>query len=1359
MNSATRIELLNKENFDTWKMQMQALLTKNDLWQYVNGKEIKPEPVVGDLNRAKEISTWEKNDEKTKSEIILSICASELKQVKGCKTSKEMWNKLEGIYQSKGPARKSMLLEQLIQLRMEENSNVREHINKFFDTVDKLTEMEVDLNQDLLSVMLLCSLPRSYENFRCAIKSRDELPSLENLRVKITEESDSRGNESSSKNQNVLFVQKHGQKHNYHHKNKVHTSEYGKGNSNKNEKFPFQCHRCRMYGHKAINCKSKNENQQFARKTEDLSLGASETFIGELESRKWCLDSGATSHICKELKHFGETQSGCGKLNLANQDSTEIKAKGNASFFNNYLGSEVKVNLKDTLYVPDLRTNLISVAKITENGYDVLFTNNHAKVIDKKGKTKLIAKKGRGLYYFNESANYVSDSLEYGNAINNNKLLEWHRKLGHLNFADLKKIQRDITMKGLNFSCTNTNINCEICLQGKMTRTPFQISSDRSTDLLEIIHSDVCGPMRTESLGGAKYCVTFIDDHSRWTEVRLIRSKDEVFKHFKEFKQLVENQKEKRIKQLHTDNGGEYINITFNDFLKEHGISRRCTVAYNPEQNGICERKNRTLYEMARCLLIQAKLPPMFWAEAVSTANYIRNRVPTSSLQGKTPYQLWTGKLPDVRHFHEFGSKVYCLSRKPGIGKLEPRGQEGIFLGYAQESKGYRIWIPSIKQVVISRDIKVINTKKPLEHYEAIPEDFFDSMDERLEVEKQNPPIEVIMEPHPLLEENINQPEQLTKDDSDDLLGSHEEEETSQESERRGPGRPRLERTGARGRPTKVYNMITTQTGNSASEFAFLSEVPIKNAVYGAESEDWYKAMALEMKSIIKNNTWETVSRPDNVETIGSRFVLRNKFNSDGSIQKKKARIVAQGFVQKPGIHFNETFAPVSRLSSIRLLISIATQAEMKIHHLDVTTAYLNSTIEETLYLEPPKYIIKALECLVEMETADKDIQRKAIQMLKNFSTGNRVLLLKKSLYGLKQSGRNWYNTLKETLSQLGAVPCNGDPCIYRIGKGNNATLIATYVDDILLLSKDTAQMNFIKEKLSKYFLLKDMGEVKYCLGIEFLRNKEGITMHQQGYINEVLHRFGMFDAKPVLTPLCPNSKLTKQTCNSKEEGPIVPYRELMGSLMYLAVSTRPDIAFAVSYLSQFNEDHDTTHWTAAKRVLRYLKGTLDLGLSFQRSSTPLKCFVDADWANCPEDRKSYTGYVTMIGSCIISWEAKKQRTVALSSTEAEYMGLAEATKEVIYLNNFLSELGFSEFADAIIFNDNLGSLKLAENPTYHARSKHIDVRHHFIRESLREKKIRIAHVYTEDMPADVLTKALPNPKHLRCIELLKLKI
>ena len=285
-----------------------------------------------------------------------------------------------------------------------------------------------------------------------------------------------------------------------------------------------------------------------------------------------------------------------------------------------------------------------------------------------------------------------------------------HRRLGHANVADISEAVKKNRITGVQLS--SVKINCKTCLKDKMSRKPFPRKSNQKTELLELIHMYVCGPFPVRSLAGAKYYLEFIDDNSQWCEIRFFKSKSEVLESTIEFISMVENQKGKRVKTLQSDNGGEYKSLDFDKYLKEHGITRRLTVPHNPEQNGKAERMNRTLLDTLRCLLFQANLPFKFWAEAANTANHIRNRLPSNSLKGKTPYETWTGKVPDVSQFRTFGCEVYYLDRDPGRNKLDKRGKEVLFLGYAEESKGFRVYSQEKNKVLISKDVRFFESEQ-----------------------------------------------------------------------------------------------------------------------------------------------------------------------------------------------------------------------------------------------------------------------------------------------------------------------------------------------------------------------------------------------------------------------------------------------------------------------------------------------------------------------------------------------------------------------------------------------------------------------------------------------------------------------
>jgi hypothetical protein len=752
--TSMKIDPLGKENFDTWKIQIEALLIKNDSWKYVNGTIPKPkEPPEA-------VTTWESNDAKARSDLILTICPSELKQIKNCPTSKDIWNKLHSVYQSQGPARKAMLLKTLILL----------------------------------------------------------------------------------------------------------------------------------------------------------------------------------------------------KMNLANSWSTKIVGSGTVKLS---VEEHLTVRLDETLYVPDLRSNLLSVGKLTEHGYEVIFRRNEAIVTNPDtGENVIVARRDKDMYYIDELSeeSRVSQTRSQISV----SLQEWHERFGHLNEKDLKNIIRKQKVDGIDIKADEALPVCETCVKGKQTRKPFTRSVSQSTELLELVHTDVCGPMRVNSLAGSRYFVTFIDDKSRWCEVYFMKKKSEVIEKFKEYKCLVEKKTERKIKTVRSDNGTEYTSHYLEDFLKQEGIRHELTVEYTSQQNGVAERKNRSLLETARCLMIQSGLSANFWAEAILTANHIRNRCPSRSLGGEIPFKMWTRRTPIVSYFRKFGTTAFALDKTPGKGKFDSRSKKCIFIGYSVQSKAYRLWDPEARKVIRSRDVTFTGRNQA-------ENDFTDFIDE--EIFKKN--LENVIE--------FNVPETQKEDKQTETCDLEADGETLVEEEnaeeipvimKRGLGRPKKVLTGKRGRPRKLFNMIEVneeevepeeeenheneELHDVAGLIEFGDPQTVSEALSSPEAADWKKAMNAEYEALKRNQTWIIVDRPQGKKTVESRWVLRTKFKKDGSVDRRKARLVAKGFTQKPGIDFNETFAPVARLGSIRLFMAIAVELGLQVHQLDFTSAYLNGEIEEEVFMEVP---------------------------------------------------------------------------------------------------------------------------------------------------------------------------------------------------------------------------------------------------------------------------------------------------------------------------------------------------------------------------------------------------------------------
>lgn len=996
-------------------------------------------------------------------------------------------------------------------------------------------------------------------------------------------------------------------------------------------------------------------------------------------------------------------------------------------------GNPLIIPVKNVLFVPVLKENLISVKRLTEQDFEVTFTKGTCAI---KHKDKVIVKADLCGDLF--KLRQTDRALTVKNQHSHDCQHAWHRKLGHRDFEAIKMMVSKGIAKGIVMRDCGLREVCDTCTKGKMARKPFpQKSESKSNSILQLIHTDVCGPMQTMTPGQNRYILTLIDDYSRYTTIYLLSQKSEVTERIQNFVQEVKMKFGIVPKVFRSDRGTEYINKDLKDFFRKEGIRNQYTVSYTPEQNGVAERKNRSLLEMTRCLLIDAKLEKKYWGEAVYFANYLQNRLVTKATS-VTPIERWCGMKPDLKDMHIFGSKVYAHVPKELRRKLDDKAKEYRFAGYDEHSKGYRLLDTNTNKIVISRDVKFTDSTDGLNQDEGISTKVDEKDDgNHLNIRLSNDAI-VRMEAN---EADRDDTEDEIEDNTEYEIDDNIEGETSTVT-KRGRGRPRTIRTGARGRPRKVYSE------NTENFAGYATEVPMDIAISGKDANEWLLAMVSEVKSMLEKDVWDLVERPQGKNVIDSRMVLTNKYGSDGTVSKRKARLVAR----RPGMDFSETFAPVARLSSIRLAAALAAHYGMSIHQVDIATAYLNGSLNEEIYMEVPGNIQNVLKKIIDLEQTDSQVEVVARKMLKQLQSGNKVCKLKKAIYGLKQAGRQWHTRLDEELRTLGLQSSNFDPCVYRFNEGEDLLLVIVYVDDILILSRNLEKIQRIKDGLTKAFSsVKDLGNVKYCLGIEFSINKGEVKLSQKMYIKKLLEKFNMTEANPVKVPLEPGTALIKEDCKANDKQ--YPYRELIGGLMYLSIVSRPDISYAVSYLSQFNNCYGKAHWEAAKRVLRYIKGTDHYCLTYRSGNSSLKGFADADWGGCINDRRSFTGYVFHFCGCPISWESRKQRTVALSTTEAEYVAITDAAKEAIYLMDTFLELGVKLELDITVYNDNASALKLSKNPVFHARTKHIAIRHHFIKEVLCEGKFKLKYLRTNDMVADVLTKALSGPKHIKCVK------
>ncbi|CAL9026855.1 unnamed protein product [Prunus brigantina] len=738
--------------------------------------------------------------------------------------------------------------------------------------------------------------------------------------------------------------------------------------------------------------------------------------------------------------------------------------------------------------------------------------------------------------------------------------------------------------------------------------------------------------------------------------IYFLRCKSEVLTVFKKFKATIELQSGYKLKKLRSDRGGEYTSNEFNRFCDEMGMERQLTVAYSPQQNGVAERKNRTIVEMAKCMMFEKGMPLEFWAEAVNTAVYVLNRSPTKALDKKTPFEAYSGRKPGLKHLRVFGSLCYAHVPNPQRQKLDLASKRCVFLGYGSCEKGYRLYNITTEKVIISRDV-VFNEEASWD-WKA-----------QQECSVSVPLTEIVSEKEKESNDTaVRQAEHTV--DNEVLLEDSEEESMV------GTGTQDIDHTSLKFKSlTEIYERCN---------ICIIEPETFEEALKDAS---WQKAMETELEMIEKNDTWVLVKRPSEKPVVGVKWIYKVKLNLDGSVQKNKARLVAKGYTQKPGIDFNETFAPVARLDTVRTLIALPAQKRWKLFQLDVKSAFLNGVLHEEVYVDqPPGFLVK-----------DKE---------------DRVYRLKKALYGLKQAPR----------------ACG-------------ILIVSLYVDDIIYTGSSEELMVSFKSEMMKKYEMTDLGLLHHFLGLGVIQAESYIFLHQKKYARTLLDKFGFKDCKAVATPLSMNEKLSKE--DGSEQADERVYRQIVGSLLYLT-ATRPDIMFAASLLARYMHGPTKKHMGTAKRVLRYIQGTLDYGIAYEKEKKAMLVgYCDSDWSGCEDDMRSTSGYAFHLGSGVFSWASVKQSSVALSTAEAEYVSAAEATAQAVWLRFVLSDFGEEQVEATPILCDNTSAIAITKNPVHHHKTRHINRRFHFIRDALQNGEIDLLYCRTGEQNADIFTKAL----------------
>ncbi|GJV61226.1 retrovirus-related pol polyprotein from transposon TNT 1-94 [Tanacetum coccineum] len=923
----------------------------------------------------------------------------------------------------------------------------------------------------------------------------------------------------------------------------------------------------------------------------------------------WYLDSGCSKHMTgnrSKLKNFMEKF--IRTVRFRNDHFGAIMGYGDY-----VIGDSV---ISRVYYVEGLGHNLFSVGQFCDSDLEVAFRKHTCFVRDINGADLLKGSRSTNLYTISIDDMMKSSPICLLSKASKSKSWLWHRRLNHLNFGTINDLARKDLVRGLPRLKFEKDHLCSACQLGKSKKFSHKPKSENTNmEVLHTLHMDLCGPMRVQSIKGKKYILVIVDDYSRFTWVKFLRSKDETPEFVINFLKQIQVGLNKTVRYIRTDNGTEFVNQVMSEYYEGVGVFHQKSVPRTPQQNGVVERRNRTLVEAARTMMIFSKALMFLWAEAVATACYTQNRSLIHTRHNKTPYELVHDKKHDLTFLRVFGAL---------------------------------------------HDLEIVN-----------------SAEEPNQVTQPPDHLRRWTKDHPL----------------DNIVGN--------------PSRPVSTRK---------------QLASDALWCCFhteLSKVEPKNFKMAVIEDCWFQAMQDEIHEFDRLEVWELVPRPIYVMVIALKWIYKVKLDEYGDVLKNKARLVAKGYRQEEGIDFEESFAPVARIEAIRIFIANAATKNMIIYQMDVKTAFLNGDLQEEVFVSQPEGF------------EDQD-------------NPTHVYRLKKALYGLKQAPRAWYDTLSKFLLANNFFKGAVDPTLFTRKSGKHILLVQIYVDDIIFASTDHNACHIFSKEMSSKFQMSMMGQMSFFLGLQVSQSPRGIFINQAKYALETLKKYGMDLSDPVDTPMVDRLKLDEDLMGIPVDQ--TRFRGMVGSLMYLTAS-RPDLVFVVCMCARYQAKPTKKHFEAIKRVFRYLKGTINMGLWYPKDNAmSLTAYADADHAGCQDSRRSTSGSAQFLGDRLVSWSSKKQRSTAISTTEAEYIAMSGCCAQILWMRSQLKDYGF-DFNKIPLYCDNKSAIALCCNNVQHSRSKHIDIRHHFIREQVENRVVELYFVETNYQLADILTKALPRER------------
>ena len=1340
------VVVLGRDNYTRWRIEVETALRGQGLYWHASGAEPQakePAALAAGADAAaktahdakvKAFRDWDEKDSKARSIIMRTLDDVTFSHVADCTSSKAI---LDRIAELRDPKTTDVLMTGITAFFAEtwdDEDDVSSFMSRLAVHAGRVNGCKSDtvtIADQFVMAKTLTSLPAAYGHFVQSwhlIAKSDTTLSDFREKVLAAERSMVVQLTAAGSSGEALQVTRYAQRDR--------RQAQGMARAGKANKANTECHYCRKRGHwksecpKRIEDEKKEETDGTACAAAGINVALSAYYVSS--STSIIADSGASRHLTGNRSWFKTLRRLDEPLTFLAADG-EIVARhvGDIEVETSVDGNKWKRRTwQDVLYIPSLTASLYSTTCRESNGFG--FQHAAGRMLITKDDKPLIGGVRNGPSY----KPYMRVVEPKGTSLSVQTIEVWHKRLGHVSVDMIRSMSTTGCVDGLDV-VESKAMPCDGCHFGKQPANSHPSRKEFRECLPgQRMHTDVCHAT-IRSLAGNTMFVTVKDEASGHRMVRFLKSTAGVADALKSMLMEAERQTGRKPLSMRTDNGTEYVNGEVEKLFADAGVEHERSPPYVKQANGIAERENRILCDTARSMLFGADLTRaernLLWAEAVNTAAYIRNRVPNSRT-GKdvTPHELWCGSKPNVSHLREFGTAAYVHIPNCKRKKFDAKSRKCMLVGYDWlTTKVCRVFDREKQIVECVSDVKVEESDTDCrdvfvrrELSEGVTRTTI-RMPEEDDVVRQKG------------DDDIRKPDEdeepeNDRNDDDIFLDAASEQDVPVLPDplvttalNRGPGRP----PGSRNKPkpsTVIHPMSTRNKSTIRHAMSVaLDPTSVADVEHREDKDEWRKAMDDEMESLRQNETWDLVCLPRSRHVVSSKWVFKSKTNPDGSLNRRKARLVARGFSQTEGVDYFETFAPVVRYESVRCVLSLAAAHDMEIRQFDVKTAFLNGKLDESVFMQQPE----------------------------GYDDGSgRVCKLNRSLYGLKQSPRNWNARFIEFLGQEDFVATPEDTCVFVRHRDNDLMIVCLYVDDGLVCGSDTSAVSFFIQKLREAFDV-TVNDPDCYVGMEINRNRDEktITISQRGYIARVIERFGLTDATSVVSPIEPSVKLVVDS----KDVITCPYREAIGCLNYVSQITRPDITYAVNTLARFCTSPKTVHWQAVKRVIRFLKGTIDVSITYGRSEEALVGYCDSDWGGDELERRSTSGYVFTLHGGPIAWTSRLQKTTALSVTEAEYMSLAEALTECLWLRPFLASLGQESIGATPIKVDNQAAIALSKNPEFHKRTKHVGIRYHRIRQEQENKVVTVEYVATKSNPADIFTKGVSSETLTRCLRLL----